>query len=97
MKDVRKCDCCLREREVDVYSSSLGAVSFAYCKECSNNNAEPKGIIVSTIEMLGGDVAEWVLNLTYYDTEEQKYKSAKELKKAYDEGVRTFDFDGMYK
>ena len=91
MKDIRKCDCCNRVREVDVYSSSLGAVSFAYCKECSNNNAEPKMIIISTIEMLYGDVAEWVLNLNYYDTEEQKYKSAREFKKAYDEGVRLFD------
>ena len=41
--------------------------------------------------MLYGDVAEWVLNLNYYDTEEQKYKSAREFKKAYDEGVRLFD------
>ena len=88
---VNKCDCCLRERASEVYSSSLGAVSFSYCKECSHMDAEPKGIIIGTIEMLDGDVAEWVLNLTYYDTEEQTYKSAKELKKACDEGVRYFN------
>ena len=90
---VSKCDCCLRERASEVYSSSLGAMSFSYCNECTHLNVEPKGIIVGTIEMLYGDVAQWVLDLEYYDVEEKTYKSAKALKEAYDNGERSFDFD----
>ncbi len=93
MSDIRKCDICHRENEVDVYSSSLGAVSFAYCKECSRYNAEQKSIIVGTIEMLEGDVAEWVTNLNYY--EDGEYKSAKILKEDYDKGIRHFDFNDI--
>ena len=88
-----KCNICNRERETFVASSALGAVSFAYCNECLNREAEQKGLIQGTIEMLNGDVADWVLNLTYFDTKTETYISAEVLMEDYNNGVRLFDFD----
>lgn len=40
------CDCCNRERDIQVAASPIGPASFAYCDECLANNAEPEGTIV---------------------------------------------------
>jgi hypothetical protein len=48
------CDVCGRGNVVGVYSSSLGAISFAYCEECALNDAEPRGICVWQILDCGG-------------------------------------------
>jgi hypothetical protein len=38
-----QCNCCLRnERETWVHSSSIGAMSFASCRECLDHDAEPE-------------------------------------------------------
>jgi hypothetical protein len=37
-----RCDVCDREGVVGVASSSLGAVSWAFCKECLQKPAEPE-------------------------------------------------------
>jgi hypothetical protein len=37
------CDCCGKtDTEVHVHSSSIGAMSFASCKECLSHNTEPE-------------------------------------------------------
>ena len=95
IQDIRKCDICGREDEVQVFASQLGAVSFAYCKECFSESAEPKGIIEGTIELSEGNVAPWVLQLHYYDRETGEYVSAKVLKEAYDKGARFFDLSEL--
>ncbi len=47
-----------------VSSSSLGAISFAYCATCNNVGAEPYGHAVSYVALCCGDervaVAEWL-------------------------------------
>ena len=63
--DIRQCDCCGRTREVGVASSQLGGVSFAYCKECLNNNAEPASMVNSTIETVD-NVAPFVRSIRVY-------------------------------
>jgi hypothetical protein len=69
--EVRKCDVCRREREVGVASSTLGAVSFAFCKECLEHRAEPAGMFEFTLEEVGEHfVAPWVKSLnTFMDGE----------------------------
>ena len=41
-----KCDVCGKKCKVVVCSSSMGAVSFAYCHECLNAYREPYGAII---------------------------------------------------
>lgn len=48
-----KCDVCGKEDEVLVCSSSMGAVSFAYCEDCFNKRLEPYGAMVACISMAG--------------------------------------------
>ena len=91
----RKCDICGRIGEVQVVSSALGAVSFAYCSDCLLNNAEPKNLIQGTIEMLDGKVGKWVLELTYFDSITETYESAHKLMDKYKEGERIYDFDNI--
>lgn len=42
------CDCCGKPA-TGVYSSSFGAVSFAYCEKCAKNDIEPYGVIISYV------------------------------------------------
>ncbi len=79
----RECEICNRMKEVQVVSSSLGAMSMAYCSDCLLNNAEPKNLIRYNIEMADGKVAKWVLGLTFYDKKSDSYKSAQWLMDAY--------------
>ena len=79
--DIRECDCCGRVKPVNVASSTLGAISFAYCSECNVMNAEPKGMITGAIESVGIEhIAEWVFDLTYFDDETKKYVRVRKLK-----------------
>jgi hypothetical protein len=76
-REVRECECCKNVRAVWVASSSLGAVSHAYCMECLRKKAEPFGMLYMTYEICGGQVADWFWELvTYFDGE---YKTAREL------------------
>lgn len=45
----RVCDVCLSHPPIGVACSQLGAVSFAYCRECLDNNAEPKSMCRSLL------------------------------------------------
>jgi len=59
------CDVC-GEPAVGVASSSLGAISYAYCEECLLRYAEPVTAFEITYEVTSGDVADWVKELTTY-------------------------------
>lgn len=50
-----KCDVCSKNGETFVGSSTLGAVSFAYCEECLRSGAEPYGLLAYTLSMFGSD------------------------------------------
>ena len=41
-----KCDVCGKETNTIVCSSTCGAISFAYCKECLSNGIEPYDALV---------------------------------------------------
>ena len=85
MSDIRKCECCGRVKEVMVASSTLGAISFAYCSECNVMNAEPLDMITGAIESVGIEhIADWVLDLTYFDDETKKYVRVRKLKEKYE-------------
>ena len=55
------CDVC-GAAAAGVCCSALGAVTFAYCGECSAAGAEPYGILVGMVALLGGldNVSEWI-------------------------------------
>ena len=55
-----------------VVSSSLGAISFAYCDICWLIGAEPKWLVMGSYEDYGKSMHE-NLNLTYYDKETDSY------------------------
>lgn len=59
------CDVCSKSA-VGVASSSLGAISYAYCDECLLRYAEPVTAFEITYEVTSGDVADWVKELTTY-------------------------------
>lgn len=48
-----KCEVCGAEKPIVVLSSSFGACSCAYCKECYNFNLEPYDLCVSTVWSCG--------------------------------------------
>lgn len=48
-----KCDVCSKEDEVFVGASTMGAISFAYCKECLQKGLEPYWAMVSYIACAG--------------------------------------------
>ena len=70
------CDVCLKSdvKIAGVASSSLGAMSFAFCGVCLAMRAEPKYWVYSAIEAIGGieNVHENVC-LTYYDIKTDGY------------------------
>ncbi len=59
------CDVCSKSA-VGVASSSLGAISYAYCNECLLRYAEPVTAFEITYEVTSGDVADWVRTLTTF-------------------------------
>ena len=48
-----RCQVCGKETDVAVFSSTMGAISFAYCKDCAENGYEPYGVMVSYISCAG--------------------------------------------
>src|SRR5688572_10857298 len=54
MIDIRECEVCLRVQQVHVVSSSLAAMSHAYCEECLNRGAEPLWAWEATVGICGG-------------------------------------------
>lgn len=53
LKYVGKCDVCGKETDVVVCASSMGAVSWSYCKDCFHDGLEPYNTIVSYIACAG--------------------------------------------
>lgn len=64
------CDVCQTNTALGVASSTLGAMSNAYCRECLNNHAEPYWMFIYTYYEVGNQgegLADWVKTLkTYY-------------------------------
>lgn len=52
-----KCDVCGRSPILGVASSSLGPISFAFCDECIQKNAEPACMLDATLDSVGLNVA----------------------------------------
>jgi hypothetical protein len=50
----RNCECCDKNVAVAVCSSTMTAMSFAICKECLRENAEPLSIFHATFWCIGG-------------------------------------------
>ena len=48
-----RCEVCGKKTDVVVGASTMGAVSFAYCKDCLEAGAEPYGAMVSYIACAG--------------------------------------------
>jgi hypothetical protein len=48
-----RCEVCNKETDVVVYASLLGAVSYAYCKDCATKGLEPYGSMVAYIACAG--------------------------------------------
>lgn len=48
-----ECDVCGKQTNVVVCASVMGAVSFAYCKDCLEAGAEPYGVMVSRVASCG--------------------------------------------
>ena len=53
LKHHGKCDVCSKETDVVVCASSMGAISFTYCKDCLNKGLEPYWAMVSYISCAG--------------------------------------------
>lgn len=51
------CDCCGRTADAGVASSGLGPISFAWCKQCIEENAEPEFMLEYVWGEIGEDVA----------------------------------------
>jgi len=50
---IGKCDVCGKEEEIYVRSSTMGAISFAYCKDCLQKGLEPYNAVVAYISCVG--------------------------------------------
>ena len=80
--ELRRCEACGREREVGVACYPYGAISFAYCIECLQNNAHPRWALEGTVlECQGWDgVYEGFGEDNYwYEPRDGKYHQAKEI------------------
>ncbi len=60
------CNVCDKNEALGVASSTLAAMSFAYCRECLEHNADVYGLIQFSFEECEGHVADWVLELSIY-------------------------------
>lgn len=59
-----RCEVCNRQGVIGVASSSMGAISFAFCLECAQQPAEPEFMFTFTYHSTGGgNVAEWVRDM----------------------------------
>lgn len=80
--DIRMCEVCERTREiVGVYSSAVIAMSFAFCQDCIDNRAEPMWVFHDFVPKEKGAIADWALDLTFYDHGDRKYVTAESLLK----------------
>lgn len=81
------CEVCQKNESIGVASSSLGAISFAYCESCLRDGAEPYGLIVSILSMVGHNwqnaVAEYIHDIVSASLEASG--------KSYDELVHDVD------
>ena len=48
-----KCDVCGKETDIVVCASSMGPISYGYCKECLNKSLEPYSAMVAYISCAG--------------------------------------------
>ena len=66
----KPCEICAVNEAVGVCSSTLGAFSFAICRECIKHNAEPLGMLIGMLKDAQYEVAEWVKKMTtFYEGE----------------------------
>ncbi len=88
-----RCDCCGTEGETVVACSSMGAVSFAYCRTCAEAGVEPYGMCVSLLADCGAsieNVAEWAHPIVFASllragkTAEDLYRDAKKADEEYE-------------
>lgn len=90
-----KCAVCGKKTEVYVASSSIGAVTYAYCADCLRANVEPWEDLVYNCAVCGPypeSVNEWFRGIVR-DTCKYLGKSEEEFKAAVDDEIR-FE-DGM--
>lgn len=64
--EARPCDVCHQNPPKGVASSSMGAVSWAYCQPCLTAFAEPECMFAYTYEMCGDEVADWVRGMSTF-------------------------------
>jgi hypothetical protein len=92
--DSLRCDVC-GGPAIGVACSALGAISFAYCRACAVNGAEPRGILEGMVlDMMSGpppftpdvEVADWLLDgvTTLIDGEYVVAREALKLPGAFD-------------
>lgn len=95
------CNVCCKREAIGVYSSSTGAISFAYCAGCLKAGREPYGALVaSLLGMLSmNEVAKWY-HPTVMATLKAEGKTVEELfadveafSKEYEEAVANDHFD----
>src|SRR5919109_204932 len=56
------CDVCGKRTPIGVAASSIGPMSFAYCRSCLEERAEPYFMVVTTLACCGGRLegtADW--------------------------------------
>lgn len=77
------CDVCTEETDVAVIASTMGPVSFAYCKDCFEKGLEPYGAMISYIACAGhypedinpAYINEVQRNLKYRGISEEKFSA----------------------
>lgn len=69
MNNPHLCDVCRKNEMAGVASSALGAVSWAFCRECLAKNAEPEVMfahIFDDVSDNGEGIADWVKDMTTF-------------------------------
>lgn len=70
------CNCCQRGGVIGVASSSMGAISFAFCVPCLQQSAEPEVMfryLYDEVSTEGEGIADWVKEM--YTWKDGKYIS----------------------
>ena len=90
--EIRECEVCGEIKPVQVCSSSLGGISFAYCKDCLEADIEPWSMLVA--HMSGCDLTYETVNDGYVQLIDRclafHHKTLDQLKSDIDESDRQF-------
>ena len=72
----KKCEVCgCEDLPINVCASSIGPVSFAYCKICSEVYAEPLNALDAFIGDNVAEPSDFVKDIKYYDEKTDQYKN----------------------